>query len=414
MTDEWDVDDDAIWGYVSPSEARVPEPPVEEQLYVGLSVLRAGLARLRAWVSGDAVPGETRTVDEDRAAEGGGALSDALRDRLAPPPDWTEAVAALDEVVGPDPEATETPPLVYEPAYHDAPSIVEAWGTRQDAVVLEPPPRGRLGEEDGAAWVDAQREEGAPWVLPRLERWWLRTPDGLAFVRALLDAWAAGTLGRGVIGVDRHAWRYLRRAWPGRAPRRVTLQPLSAGALARWFRALAQQGGASEGSVEERDDGRVLPGAGRSSEPGPAATEEEEPPSTFLQSLAAFSDGDPGVAWALWRHSLRAPRPATAGSATAEVPPWADLDRPERPDDLDRPGLLLLHSLVLHGGLSDATLAHVMPVDRYERRDRLRTLRRADVLTKDGETWRVTSLGYPVVCGLLRDEAYLSDRRDDG
>lgn len=415
MTDGSVSEDDAIWTYVSPSEAHVPEPPVEEQFYLGLSVVRKGLARLRALVSGEDVLERAETSDEDRSTEGDGPLPDALRDRVAPPPDWTKAVAALDEVLGPEPEAMETPILVHEPAYHDAPSIVEAWGESQAMTVLEAPARDCLMEEEGAAWVDAQREEGKPWVLPGLERWWLRTPDGLAFVRSLLDAWAEGTLGRGVIGVDRDTWRYLRRAWPGQASRRIVLRPLSGKVLARWFWRLARQGGAPEGTVEEqRGGGRVLSAPGQESGHAAASLTTNESPSTFLRSLAAFSDGDPGVAWALWRRNLRAPSPATTASAVAEVPPWPDVDRPERPNDLERSDLLLLHALVLHGGLTDAALARVTPVDRYERRERLRMLRRTGLLTKADEAWRVTPFGHPVVCGLLRDEAHLSDRWSDG
>ena len=55
-------------------------------------------------------------------------------------------------------------------------------------------------------------------------------------MRRLLDRWAEGALGRGLIGCDPHAWAYLRHVWSGQIPHRLTLQAFSAGALARWFR----------------------------------------------------------------------------------------------------------------------------------------------------------------------------------
>ncbi|WP_263788364.1 hypothetical protein [Salinibacter grassmerensis] len=410
MADGSTSEDESIWAYVPPGEAHGPEPPAQEKLYTGLSAVRAAVTQLRAWMAGDA-SAVSGPPGADEALEAGAPLSDALRDQVAPSPDWRDAVKALDDVIDSDSEAG-APLLVHEAGHHDAPSIVEAWGARTGATVMDPPARDRLAEEDGAAWVAAQRSGKTPWVLPRLERWWLRTPDGVAFVRSLLDAWAEGTLGRGVIGVDRHAWRYLRHVWPGQARRRVTLRPPSGEALARWFWRLARQGGAPEGTVEEQDGGgRVLPrpewNSGRATSP-----EDETTVSTFLQSLAAHSDGNPGVAWALWRRSLQAPGPEASAATMATVPPWPALDRPGRPDAPEGSDLLLLHALVLHGGLPDAVLAHVTPVERYERRERLRTLHREGLLTKADGAWQVTAAGYPVACALLRDEAYLSDRPD--
>jgi len=411
MTDGSSSGKDGVWVYVPPGEARVPQPPVEEKFFAGLSAVRETLARLRTWGTGEGNSGAERGEEEGAVAEAD-PLPDALRDRMVPAPDWTGAVAALDDVLGTGLE--EGPTLVHESGYDDAPSIVATWGARHGATVLEPPARDQLAEEEGAAWAAAQRIEGTPWVLPRLEHWWVRTPDGLAFVRSLLDAWAEGTLGSGVIGVDRHAWRYLSRAWPGQVLRRVALRPLSAEALGHWFWNLARQGGAPDGTVEEwGGGGRVLPAPDRESAQA-ADPAEEIDRSSFLGSLAAYSDGDPGVAWSLWRHSLLAPGPEASASSVAAVRPWTDVDRPGRPDDLERTDLLLLHALVLHGGLTDAVLAHVTPIDRYERRGRLRFLSREGLLTKDDGRWRVTPLGYPVVCALLRDEAYLPDRRSDG
>lgn len=412
MADGSTSGDDSIWAYVPPGETRRPEPPTEEKLYTGLSAVRSGLTQLRAWIAGDAsaAPG---TPGADEAREEAAPLPDALRDQVAPAPDWKDAATALDKVLDDDSQPG-APLMVHEAGHHDAPSIVEAWGARKGVAVMDPPVRDRLVEEEGAAWVAAQRSEEAPWVLPRLERWWVRTPDGLAFVRSLLDAWAEGTLGRGVIGVDRHAWGYLRHVWPGQARRRVTLRPLSGEALARWFWTLARQGGAPEGTVEEQDGGgRVLPRPEWDSSGQVVDSTDEATVSTFLQSLAAHSDGHPGVAWSLWRQSLQGPGPEASAAAVATVPPWSALDRPGRPDALKRSDLLLLHALVLHGGLPDSVLAHVVPVERYERRERLRMLHREGLLTKADGAWQVTAAGYPVVCTLLCDEGYLSDRRSN-
>lgn len=405
-------DDDGLWAYVPPSEARVPQPPVEEKFFTGLSAVRETLARLRDLGGGDESSATVERGEEGGAVAEAEPLPDTLRDRMAPVPDWTGAVAALDDVLGPGLE--EGPALVHEAGYDDAPSIVAAWGARHGATVLEPPARDRLVEEEGAAWAAAQRTEGTPWVLPCLEHWWVRTPDGLDFVRSLLDAWAEGTLGSGVIGVDQHAWRYLSQAWPGQVLCRVAPRPLSGEGLGHWFSKLARQGGGPDGTVEEwGGGGRVLSVPDRDSAQT-ADPAEEIDHSSFLRSLAAYSDGDPGVAWSLWRHSLLAPGPEASASSVAAVRSWTDVDRPGRPDDLERTDLLLLHALVLHGGLTDAVLAHVTPIDQYERRGRLRSLAREGLLTRADGMWRVPPLGYPVVCALLRDEAYLPDWRSDG
>jgi hypothetical protein len=45
-----------------------------------------------------------------------------------------------------------------------------------------------------------------------------------------------------------------------------------------------------------------------------------------------------------------------------------------------------------------------------DRLDRLRMLSREGLLEKANDAWWVTPSGYPVVCGLLRDEGYLPDQ----
>jgi hypothetical protein len=244
----------------------------------------------------------------------------------------------------------------------------------------------------------------------------LRTPDGLAFVRSLLDAWADGALGRGLVAVDRSTWDYLRRAWPGEIAFRRTLQPLSADALAQWLRELAGRGGWAGTAIRDRAGDVVLELNNGPSEAEGTSDEGRFVPSDFLRSLAAYSGGRPGVAWALWGQSLRRPgsetetEEAEAAPVAVEVPPWTEVDRPERPEDIERTDFLVLHAVLLHDGLSRETLGTLLPGSQSEIGGRLRRLRRAGFVVQEAEAWRLSPTGYTAACTVLQEEAYLSNR----
>jgi hypothetical protein len=395
----------------------------------GVSALQAWVRRLPITLSRWWAGTEEGAEAADVLSEKGGPqpAPDALLERIAPAPDWSEAVAALDAALEPWMERPDgEPALVLDSCYHGAPSIVRRWAATRGWTIVEAPARDDIAPPDATAadWLAARAQDGTPWVLPRLERCHLRTPHGLAFVRQLLDRWAEGALGRGLIGCDPHAWSYLRHAWSGQIPHRLTLQAFSAGALARWFRALAESGrpgGAAPISFRmPGEDDPVIPECrGAVDEDSSAPRSDDAPTSTYLRGLAVYSQGHPGIAWTLWRRSLLVPPnaddtsdPESELERTIWVRPWSDVEHPRRPSDFAQPDAFVLHALLLHGGLSADQLSPLLPTDRYAVRHRLQGLSAAGFVVQEDATWQLTPAGYPAACDILRREAYLPDPYD--
>jgi len=342
-------------------------------------------------------------------------------------PDWSEAVAALDAALepwieGPDDE----PALVLDPWYHGAPSIARRWAEARGWTVVDPPSRDDIAPPDATAadWLAVRAQSDTPWVLPRLERCHLRTPRGLSFVRQLLDQWAEGALGRGLIGCDPHAWVYLRHVWPGQIPHRLALHPFSAEALAQWFRALADSSRPDRTAPTSfrmaGEEDPVLPEHREAADEDDSAPPSDDvPTSSYLRGLAVYSQGYPGIAWTLWRRSLLVPPeaeetadPESELERTIWVRPWSDVEHPRRPSDFAQPDAFVLHALLLHGGLSADQLSPLLPADRYAVRSRLQGLCAAGFVVQEEGTWQLTPAGYPAACDILRRETYLPDPYD--
>lgn len=426
-----------VWRFVAPEAVVPPASRVDAHVQKGVSALQSWVRKMPAafsrwWTGVEEGADEAEAADVESGENEPQPAPDALLERIAPAPDWSEAVAALDAALEPWMERPDgEPALVLDAWYHGAPSIARCWAEARGWTIVDPPPRDDLASPDAAAadWLAAREQSDTPWVLPRLEQCHLRTPRGLAFVRQLLDRWAEGALGRGLIGCDPNAWAYLRHVWPGEIPHRLMLHPFSADVLARWFRTLAeadQPDGAAPISFRiAGEDDPVLPAPREAAdEDGSVPPFDDLPTSSYLRRLAVYSQGHPGIAWTLWRRSLLVLPDAPPSEAdetsdstsdpeqTIWVRPWSDVERPRRPSDFAQPDAFVLHALLLHGGLSADQLSPLLPTDQYAVRHRLHGLRTAGFIVQDDATWQLTPAGYPAACDILRHEAYLPDPYD--
>ncbi len=374
--------------YVPVREYEVPRGEVEQQV-------RSGLARLWGRIRG-------RHVAEPDALEAYEPCPEAALQHIAPPPDWKAAVPALQDALASWLEAAEEPVLVLGAPYSGHEIILRAWAEDKGWRVIEPPtPEQILSRE--AMWLSGLADGDTPWVLPRLERSYLRQTNGLAVVRGLLDAWTRGALGRGLIGCDRWAWAYLQHIWPGRIPTVLTLQAFDSERLARWFRALAGKEGGPAPRFRQSDSGEEVA-------PSPQAGADATDTSPFLRHLAAYSRGLPGVAWALWRRSLlHAPDTPADSERIVGVRPWGRLELPALPSGSGRDEAFILHALLLHGGLPDELLKRLLPLAPHAVRQLLHRLRDAGLVEHDGAVWRVAPSGYPVARQFLHASGYLTD-----
>jgi DNA-binding MarR family transcriptional regulator len=91
------------------------------------------------------------------------------------------------------------------------------------------------------------------------------------------------------------------------------------------------------------------------------------------------------------------------------VKTWSQLDLPELPRSVTQPQLLVLHTLLLHAGLTTQGLAEVLPLSASEVIESIHRLRPAGLIETVGDKIQVPAMSYPVVRKALAQEGYLLD-----
>ncbi len=236
--------------------------------------------------------------------------------------------------------------------------IVQDWAMRHQHQVLAAPDRDALLRTQDRPPLPALEGPGVL-VIPRLERWYLRHRNGLAWIRALLVA-LDGLQRHCVIGCDSWAWQFLRTSVMAdfMLPTGVTFQAFDAARVQRWLSALARERSADSTTFRLASNGEKLL----------ALREDQDRPHTYFQHLAASSLGIPWVAWQLWSRSLRSRTgtpDADVGSAQADGDDqtmWVSaLEEFSLPGHHHQEALLILQAILLHDSLSIAEIAQVVP-----------------------------------------------------
>jgi len=377
-----------LWGVV-PLSAHVPPSDTQR------SRVRRGWRELSRWLRLGHDQRRDAALDEQQLRR----LPEVRLAHLVPPVEWLPAAEALEQAWRPDGDGPEVIFLVTAPQ-DDSAAILAHWAERHSARVLSPPPEEALLEGDGG-WVDRLAGREGAWVMPRLERCFLRHVEGLAGVRRFVEQALAGRLGPGIIGCDSWAWAYLQHILALPEGQAFTLKPFDGADLDRYFAAAARHGcGHVPRILSVRNGESVL-----------LSGEEGAAPSQELRQLAAHCRGQLGLAWHYWRQRLCSAEEGGVEGVAVSPEAWLrdTLDEPMPPAELGEEAILLLHALLLHGGLSPALLAAVLPVPKHRLLGLLRQLATLGLVEEGGRRWRVAPLGYVRVRHLLAERAYLTD-----
>jgi hypothetical protein len=411
-----------LWRFIRLDQYTRPPEPAQETVRQGLS----GLWTRLGW--GKKSGPDFRDLDLSQAPR-------ELLDKVVPVPDWSEGIAAVTASLGDWLDATQPDPPVQVfvgPCYSGTAQILAQWAGARGWDLLAPPEPEQI-LTGGKEWL-GQLDDGrnAPLVLTHLEHCYLRHYDGLTMLRRLLEIILSHSR-RWLVGCDSWAWAYFRQVFNVDAMLRSPwiLAPFGQERLQVWLPEVIQ-GAPTPGFVfRQPDNGKfILPPAsgGETELPDQNQPEPTASPnlSNFLKYLAAYSRGIPGIAWAVWRHSLYVammqvaeekvaaegdePSAAPKVDKTIWVKPWHQIARPTIPNLPERPQLLMvLHALMLHGGLKERLLPAVLPMAPMEIIEYLYLLQNAGLAESEQGFWRVTPEGYPVVRQELQSEGYLTD-----
>lgn len=299
------------------------------------------------------------------------------------------------------------------PPYHGLSEILTAFAEQREWHELSPPSPEQIFTGDDR-WLSGLRKKNTPWVFPVLERTYLRHAKGLSVVRGFLDEAFSGQFGRGIVGCDSWGWAFLQHVWRGRQPTTLTLQAFDQSRLSVHFQCLAEGDHIRKLLFRQSDNGQYV-------QPPPDTEADSDEISNYLQLLAAHSRGIPGVARAVWRTSLQigpdtdmVDEVETAKGKNQEntvwVTPWQQFKHPSVQVEAGMVEAFVLHSLLLHNGLSPQILQQILPLSPSQVMETLFRLEAANLLSRHDAVWRIGPLGYPAVRTFLKASGYLVDQ----
>ncbi len=342
------------------------------------------------------------------------ALTRVRLAHLVPPLPWEDAAAALDGVLqdwtaaGASEKSVKF--FIGQPFSGHA-EIVSLLGMRHQAVEIMPPSIEQILSND-ESWFDSWPSAAIFWVLPKLEYCFLRHANGLDLVRRLMSLAANGQLGKGVIGCDSWAWSYLQRIFPLPQANALTLQAFDADRLQCLLYGLMNSQSQAEFHCYNAKNGQEIIGA---------SAKEEQRQKEFVE-LAEHCRGNVAIATTYWRERLRygpdeheAPGDEKTAARTGEnrsgehiwlagMPP-----DPELPIGNDEEFFLLLHAMVLHGGMPEPLLGDLMPFSATRCRGLLGQLQQSGITHCANGRWQVREMAYLTVRRLLNARDYLTD-----
>lgn len=359
-------------------------------------------------------------------------------ERVTPKLDWESTSSTLDtffENWQTDQPSNQKPlsanrvQIIISAPHSGVADALTHWANTHKLTLVAPPSVDQI-LFDNDVWLDCLPAEPNDTILivPSLEKCYLRHAAGLGLLRQLLS-YILQQHCRCVIGCSSWAWVYLTDAINIGVlfPKQWTLQALGGPQLQQWFGQLGPSHESSKISFRQADTGAFV-----ISPPSPSdsrthddqqATKNDKKKSTFLTDLAAHSRGNPGVAWSIWRNSLRreaekkeAEKEATDSSSkeaaqenTIWVTPWHNVSLPYLHGLNGHRELFVLHTLLLHGKLSLKHLIELMPFSSFEIEQTVDYLKNLGVLELEEGGWQVTAIGYPATREALASAGYPLD-----
>ncbi|GLQ21613.1 hypothetical protein ACFFUB_09680 [Algimonas porphyrae] len=342
------------------------------------------------------------------------SVEPSLLDRLAPPPASHPLMAELDLTLQDwAASSNAVQPLqmvVLPPCERD--DILSVWARQNDLELFS-------ADRDPAELEGLNDPDQPPLIIPRLEDRFLRTPQGLSAVRELIRG-LAGFRRRALIGCNSWAWQFLRKSCEIDLvlSEPITFRAFNRHRLRNWLGRLAL--GTLPDDVSDERAERLCFRAVDSGADVFGNGDGDDEISAYMTDLARRSFGIPWVAWHLWRDGLHLARPADTDDATdaSDAAPKEDPSNPETiwvtrprsvslPDRSDQNALLVLHALLIHGGLTQANIDRTVPLISYT--NVLSSLLRDGLIDETDGLYRCIPAAYPTIRDGLRNNGYPLD-----
>ncbi|CCE23372.1 hypothetical protein [Methylotuvimicrobium alcaliphilum] len=383
----------ALWEYVPISDFECP------------IVLSADVARQKWRLFKRLFTNTDHSSEQIKSEEALQTFSRARLDELVPAINWHAAVDALDCALGDwiQNQPNESPvKFIVDPPFMGNGEILARWTGRHNARLIAKPKLEQILDND-QSWLNHWPDSQTCWVLPNLDKCFLRHAEGLALIRRFLALALNGDLGTGLIGCDSWSWAYLRRVCFIPSSNALTLRAFDGERLSILFSQLADSAHNKQPIFLNAKTGKAVLSDSQ---------EENNGASKDLEQLAMRCRGNAEIARQFWRESLRdEPNKESLEKSTSELTIWVG-DFTEGaiiPDANDENIALILHALLIHNGLPVSALTEVLPFSDYHIMDLLLRLTSLGVVGLHHEDWQITPMGYLASRQYLNAQNFLLD-----
>ncbi|HBA66567.1 MAG TPA: hypothetical protein DCZ48_10425 [Methylococcaceae bacterium] len=332
-------------------------------------------------------------------------FSEARLDQIVPSIDRHAVVDALDRELDGwlQNQPSENPvKFIIGQSFSGNQETLARWTSRHNARLIAKPTVEQILNND-RSWLDNWTDPQSLWVLPNLDKCFLRHAEGLALIRRFLALALNGELGPGIIGCAGWSWAYLRRVCSLSRSHALTLQAFDGQRLSILFSQLASS---------KHDVRPKFLNAKTGKEVLADAEETNDDVSKDLGQLAMQCRGNVEIARLFWRDCLRdEPDKETLENSTPEATVWigALTEGAIIPGAHDEDMALVLHALLIHNGLPASILPEVLPFPDYQIMDLLMRLKGLGVVHLQHDDWYVSPMGYLAVRQYLSAQNFLLD-----
>jgi hypothetical protein len=383
----------ALWEYVPISDFECP------------IVLSADVARQKWRLFKRLFTNSDHSSEQIKSEEALKTFSRARLDELVPAIDWHAAVDALDCALGDwmhnQPNDSPVKFIVGHPFMGNG-EILARWTSRHNARLIAKPKQEQILDND-PSWLSDWPDSQSCWVLPNLDKCFLRHAEGLALIRRFLALALNGDLGSGLIGCDSWSWAYLCRVCFIPSSDAWTLRAFDGARLSILFSQLADSVHNNRPTFLNAKTGKaVLSGS----------QEDNNGASKDLERLAMRCRGNAEIARQFWRESLRdEPDNTSLEISPSEPTVWVGhfTEGAIIPSANDENIALILQALLIHNGLPVSALAEVLPFSDYHIMGLLLRLRSLGIVGLHHEDWLITPMGYLASRRYLRVQNFLLD-----
>ncbi|MDD2556700.1 MAG: hypothetical protein PHH87_00260 [Desulfuromonas sp.] len=331
-------------------------------------------------------------------------------EHLTGPVDWSAPLSAFAATINGWSGTAGEPAVVFMvgPPWSGHAKVLHAWAAALNVPCIKPPTTQDI-LRNNLDWMAPSPERSQFWIMPELERCYLRHAEGLEMVRSFLEQAMRGIYGPGIIGCDSWAWAYLQYVWPVPCSNVLTLQAFDASRLTRLLRQLSIARSSSRYCFKNASNGKTVLCS------DDASTEIN----ATVHQIAARCCGNVGLALSYWRAALRSEPEVPdeeeskkgADSSGDEHIVWLGRlpTSPVLPDECNEEIALLLHTLLLHNGLEEELLHKVLPMPHLHIMALLLRLLELRIVEQVAGRWHIAPLAYSGVCTYLRARNYLLD-----